>query len=248
MFNPRQLLCLGTIAAEIRKTRDVDVRKALALAFSHCLASNNMFCSYAFGYRRLAPLFSVHSFRKISRPVEGNVWGLREGRGTFRNTVRAVLAGQDYMRQPFEYRYEGETDPERVPINLLGMATAGTSPRILNQSSADLSSIPSGSIDLILTDPPYYNNLSYSELSDFYHVWLRKVLGNHYPGYHVAHTPLSQSLYGGRREGDGEGGAESDRFQATLSQVFRECWRVAKDRMVFTYHHQSPDAWRCLGQ
>jgi len=248
MFNPRQLFCLGTVAAEIRRTRDVEVRKALALAFSHCLASNNMFCNYAFGYRRLAPLFSVHSFRKISRPVEGNVWGLREGRGTFCNAVRAVLAGQEYMRHPFEYRYQHRSKPTRVPIGLAGRAALGASVRILNQSSADLPSIPSGSIDLILTAPPYFNNLSYSELSDFYHVWLREVLGSHYLGHRSAHTPLGQSLYGGRREGDGEGATGTDRFQATLSQVFRECWRVAKDRMVFTYHHQSPDAWRCLAQ
>jgi adenine-specific DNA methylase len=248
MFNPRQLLCLGTIAAEIRRTRDIEVRKALALAFSHCVASNNMFCSYAFGYRRLAPLFSVHSFRKISRPVEGNVWGLREGRGTFRNAVRAVLAGQEYMRHPFEYRYRHESRPLRVPIGLAGKGASGYSARILNQSSANLSSIPSGSIDLILTDPPYFDNLSYSELSDFYHVWLREVLGSHYLGHRLAHTPLGESLYGGWREGDGEGAAGTDRFQETLAQVFRECWRVAKDRMVFTYHHQSPDAWRCLAQ
>ncbi len=55
LFNDRQLLCLGTLASAIRETRDLKVRRALTLAFSHSLATNNMFCFYAFGYRRRLP-------------------------------------------------------------------------------------------------------------------------------------------------------------------------------------------------
>lgn len=242
LFNPRQLACLGLIADEVRRTPERDVRMALALAFSHCLASNNMFCGYAFGYRRLTPLFSVHSYRKISRPVEGNVWGLPAGRGSFRNAVRNVLEGQDYLREPFEYRYRGAT-PLRVPVARPD-APAG-SVVLLNRGSEDLSPVPTGSVDLVLTDPPYFDNLSYSELSDFYHVWLRRLLGKDYPGHDREHTPLRESLFAGRR--GSEDGRE--RYTETLTQAFRECRRVAREgaAMIFTYHHRSPEAWASVG-
>jgi adenine-specific DNA methylase len=257
MFNARQLYCLGLIGAEVAKTADPAVRRALALAFSHSLASNNMFCGYAFGYRRLTPLFSVHAFRKISRPVEGHVWGLPIGRGSFANAVRALLEGKEYMRRPFEYRYEARR-PERVTVALPQLPAAmGDRPvppvRILNQSAADLSAIASGSVDLILTDPPYFDNLSYSELSDFYHVWLRKLLGTDYPGHAHEHTPIGSSLFAGKRASAASESPAPDAHKAyakTLARVFLECRRVAKPRagMLFTYHHRSAEAWKTLGR
>jgi adenine-specific DNA methylase len=233
LFNARQLLCLGLIAREIQKTEDASVRQALAMAFSHCLASNNMFCGYAFGYRRLTPLFSVHSYRKISRPVEGNVWGLELGRGSFSNAVRAVIAGSEYMRAPFEYRYRPSGEGVRVPVGLSTqnsheVASPAASVDIYNQSSERLTSIRSGSIDLILSDPPYFDNISYSELSDFYHVWLREVLGSEYVGHSEAHAPLAEALYAGRRSNGSSLCQPQEQYISTLSRVFGECARVAK--------------------
>ncbi len=255
LFNARQLYCLGLIGDQIRKTEDRAVRRALALAFSHCLASNNMFCGYAFGYRRLTPLFSVHSYRKISRPVEGNVWGLELGRGSFNNTVRAVISGSEYMGSPFEFRYRKSGKPVRVSTVLITKpsdepaASPAASVKISNQSSEALEGVSSRSIDMILTDPPYFDNISYSELSDFYHVWLRKLLGKDYPGHDVPHTPLADSLFGGKRRHDSSKQQTTDRYTATLSRVFQECYRVAKDSatLAFTYHHRTAAAWACLG-
>jgi adenine-specific DNA methylase len=255
LFNARQLYCLGLIGSEIQKTKDPAVRRALALAFSHCLASNNMFCGYAFGYRRLTPLFSVHAYRKISRPVEGNVWGIELGRGSFSNAVRAVIAGGEYMRAPFEYRYRASGKPSRVSIappnkdSKKPPRSPAASVRIVNQTSEKLTKIPTRSIDLILSDPPYFDNISYSELSDFYHVWLRKILGTHYPGHSRAHTPLAEALFAGKRRNDSSEPQPKWRYISTLSRVLLECYRVAKASatLAFTYHHRSATAWACLG-
>ena len=251
MFNDRQLLCLGRIASAIRRTEDPGVRQALTMAFSHSLATNNMFCSYAFGYRRLCPIFSVHAFRKVPRPVEGNVWGLHTGRGSFRNAVRALIAGSDYMRAPYEYRYDRGARPERVSVTR-EPPSAGRAPKrsvtIYNRSSERLTPIETGSIDLVLTDPPYYDNLSYSELSDFYHVWLRKVLGEEYVGAAQEHTPMTTAIYGGKRKGGDEDPV--DQFTRRLSDVFAECHRVTKrgGGLIFTFHHRDPIAWNALGR
>jgi putative DNA methylase len=257
LFNARQLYCLGLIGSEIQRTKDSAVRRALALAFSHCLASNNMFCGYAFGYRRLTPLFSVHAYRKISRPVEGNVWGIELGRGSFSNAVRAVIAGSDYMRAPFEYRYRASGKPSRVSIasptkdSQEPPPSPAASVRIFNQTSESLTNIPARSIDLILSDPPYFDNISYSELSDFYHVWLREVLGaGDYPGHARAHTPLAEALFAGKRRHDSSERQPKRRYISILSRVLTECYRVAKGSatLAFTYHHRSTAAWACLGR
>lgn len=251
LFNDRQLFGLGVIARAIKDTKDRDVRNALALAFSHALASNNMFCGWAFGYRRLTPLFGVHAFRKVTRPVEGNLLGLPVGRGSFANAVRAVVRGYEYMAEPFEYRYKSSR-PVRVKVQLPSLAAKvadGDGVRILNRSSTDLSPIADDSIDLVLTDPPYFDNLSYSELSDFYHVWLRKLLGDQYVGYKSAHTPIGAALYGGNRRGLGRRAAPKEEYTATLLRILGECRRVLKPdgALVFTFHHRSPDAWEGLG-
>ena len=251
LFNARQLLGLGVIAKAIKETRDRDVRRALALAFSHALASNNMFCGWAFGYRRLTPLFGVHAFRKVTRPVEGNLLGLAIGRGSFANAVRAVARGYRYMSKPFEYKYNGSR-PVRVDVQLPNPAAKRTDRDgvcVLNRSSTDLSPIADHSVDLVLTDPPYFDNLSYSELSDFYHVWLRRLLGKEYVGHQGAHTPLGAALYGGNRRGLALGTDPKEQYTATLSKILGECRRVLKrdGALVFTFHHRSPDAWAGLG-
>ncbi len=255
MFNDRQLYCLGIIAEQIRRVESPPVKRALALAFSQCLATNNMFCGYAFGYRRLTPLFGVHAFRKISRPVEGNVWGLPIGRGSFKNAVRAVIEGNQYMQAPYEFRYKGSRDPERVPLNRprthLGSLESQkqSTVRILNRSSEDLNGLADASIDLILTDPPYFDNLSYSELSDFYHVWLRELLGRDYRGSSQRHTPMAGTLFAGRRQQTLGNHDPRKAYSASLTKILRECHRVAKAsaKLVFTFHHRSDEAWARLG-
>ncbi|MEX2140821.1 MAG: hypothetical protein WD894_16275 [Pirellulales bacterium] len=253
MFNDRQLYCLGLIGAEIRKLKDKAVRQLLGLAFSQALATNNMFCGYAFGYRRLTPLFGVHSYRKISRPVEGNVWGLAIGRGSFRNTVRAVVAGKEYIQAPYEFRYRGRRDPVRVYVKpqsptVIADPPARPSTRVLNRSSIDLSVIDDESVDFLLTDPPYFDNISYSELSDFYHVWLKELLGRDYCGYRQTHTPMSGALFAGKRRG-AEGKKAERVYRDNLATIFRECHRVAKpdSKLAFTFHHRTDKAWACLG-
>jgi hypothetical protein len=104
-------------------------------------------------------------------------------------------------------------------------------------------------VDLVLTDPPYFDNLSYSELSDFYHVWLRKILGPEYVGSGQQHTPMGGALFGGKRRKLTPPDNPKGQFTATLTKVFAECRRVLRPEgaLVFTFHHKSTDAWECLG-
>src|SRR5581483_5403599 len=70
LFNCRQLLSLSLVAEAIAAVKSKTARELLATAFSDCLASNNMFCYYAFDYQKLTPLFGLHAYHRVIRPVE----------------------------------------------------------------------------------------------------------------------------------------------------------------------------------
>lgn len=255
LFNPRQLLCLSLIWQQIARIKDKGVREYLMIAFSDSLASNNMLCSYAFGYRKLTPLFGLHAYNVVNRPVENNVWGASYGRGSFLRCVDKMLRAKLYANQPYEMIYRdgkpkhivtGERIVCKVANNIEEWDRGNAQSLLLNQSSTELGDLKSGSVDLVLTDPPYYNNLSYQELSDFYYVWLRKYL----PGIGQKNntnfsTPYTQTLYVNRKTDP-----SYSRFVQDLTQIFAHCRRVLKPRglMVFTFHHRDMDAWEALAK
>jgi adenine-specific DNA methylase len=252
LFNFRQLLCLSSIGRTISQLEDSDAKAFIAAAFSDCLAANNMFCYYAFDYQKLTPLFGLHAYHKVFRPVENNVWGTDLGRGSFSKCFAKVIRAKQYACRPYEYRYVGKSRPKQV---YTGESVAhAVRPRwsngqnepfavVLNQSSVSLSAIRPRSVDLILSDPPYYDNLAYSELSDFYHVWLRRLALTTYPAHRTAHTPMSTALYAAPSD------ASAQHFAKGLKQIFAECARVLKSSglFVFTFHHRDPRAWTALG-
>lgn len=252
-FNDRQKLHLNLLGLAIQKVENNEARRCLELAFSEHLTANCMYTAYAFGYRRTSPLFSIHSYRHITRPVELNPWKDGIGRGTFFNAVKKIYKAIDYAKAPKVIQ------PEGIKIACNGVfkrekTCIGTVDDVLNgnatiavetQSSENLSLLPNESVDLVLTDPPYFDNLSYSELSDFYLAWHQE-LGIAPPPYDNKTTsaPILQNLAVTQRSDEA-----AKEYQERLSQIFAECNRVLKSDgiCVFTYHHKLASAWEALG-
>ncbi|HET7324285.1 MAG TPA: DNA methyltransferase, partial [Halococcus sp.] len=94
--------------------------------------------------------------------------------------------------------------------------------------------------DAVITDPPYYNNIIYSELSDFFYVWQKILLEDEYEGFDTAHTPRAESIVSNPAEGKGR--AE---FEVELKQAFGAVERALKPdgSLVFTYHHSDSESW-----
>jgi adenine-specific DNA methylase len=258
LFNPRQLLCLSLLWREIARVKDKQVREYLMIAFSDSLASNNMLCSYAFGYRKLTPLFGLHAYNVVNRPVENNVWGTKYGRGSFLKCVDKMLRAKRYTHEPYEITYQYGTPKHiiteeritaKVATNMGEWGRGNTQTLLLNRSSTELECLESGSVDLILTDPPYYNNISYCELSDFYHAWLREYMpkGGRKKNDFSKSNPLA--LYVNKNVTK-----KSDpsycRFVQDLTKVFTHCRRVLNPSglMVFTFHHRDVNAWEALAK
>lgn len=92
-------------------------------------------------------------------------------------------------------------------------------------------------MDAVITDPPFFDNVHYSQLADFFHVWQRHILGE--GGIRARETTRSP---------DEVQQGEADAFESRLGAVWKECHRVLRDDglLIFTYHHSRPEGWRCV--
>jgi adenine-specific DNA methylase len=234
LFNPRQLLHLSVLAEAIASTEGRE-RDALALAFSDHLTTNCMQTHYAFGWRRLAPLFSIRAYRHVTRPVEINPWLDGTGRGTFPNTVRQVQRAIDFARNPTLAHLDGGF------IRSGSFDTNGDTRVILNADSRDLAGVTDRSVDLILTDPPFFDNIAYAELSDFFLPWLEAQGLVATSGEGPACLPPNLAS----RTRDEEG---YNAFRRGLADCFIQMRRVLKDdgRLVFSYQHRTSEGWDAL--
>jgi adenine-specific DNA methylase len=237
LFNPRQLLHLSLLAEQIAQLRG-PVREAMAIAFSDHLTTNCMLTYYAFGWRRLAPLFTLRAYRHVTRPVELNPWLDGTGRGTFPNAVRQVQRAAEFARAPRELRAEGGS--QLAPTLDRVAAEAPATVRVLNWDARDLSFLPDCSVDLALTDPPYFDNIAYSELSDFFVPWLELL-------EQIPATPRRQS-FGAEVGVGGRDAADNARFGRMLACCFQEVARVLKPEgwLIFTFQHKTVRAWDAL--
>jgi len=115
----------------------------------------------------------------------------------------------------------------------------------LNKSSSDLQELPSKSVDFIITDPPYLSNVMYSELADFFYVWLQLALQRKYKGFSSDSVRSSEEAIK-----DLSSESDATRYESILTKVFIECARILKDDglLVFTFHHGSAEAWDALGE
>jgi len=108
---------------------------------------------------------------------------------------------------------------------------------IINGDSAHLP-LPDNSVDAIVTDPPYFDFVHYSELSDFFYAWLRLALQDSYQYFSQGDS---------RHPGEVQD-RDPGKFSVQLGLVFSECFRVLKEQglMVFSFHHSKPDAWLAI--
>jgi hypothetical protein len=96
-----------------------------------------------------------------------------------------------------------------------------------------------GSVDAVVTDPPYYDSIQYGDLAAFFRVWLRQFLPD------AADWRYDESAAAVNSERDTEDG----RYQQLMTGIFHECRRVLqpeRGRLIFTFHHWQPRAWSAL--
>ena len=116
---------------------------------------------------------------------------------------------------------------------------------ILNGSAANLS-IADKSVDIICVDPPYYNNVQYAELSDYFYVWQKRTFRSLYPDFFGRRLTNKKDEAVANPARDGKNANKV--YENLMSEIFAECRRVMKDDGIMTmmFTHKTQEAWETL--
>lgn len=126
-------------------------------------------------------------------------------------------------------------------------------PPIITAKSADqLDHISDGTIDAIVMDPPYYDNVMYAELSDFFYVWLKRTAGLILPELFTRQlTDKFNEAVANPTHFKGQKGAAKlagEEYRQRMAAIFQECRRVLKEDGIMTlmFTHKATGAWDAL--
>jgi putative DNA methylase len=129
------------------------------------------------------------------------------------------------------------------------------SPVRLRRASATALPLRDASVDVVITDPPYYDMVEYADASDLFHVWLKRVLFDIEPDLFGPDAQQSDGLQDKNQEIIVRRVHEPKRvkhdtefYESMLAQSFSEARRILKldGHLVVVFGHSAPDAWRRL--
>lgn len=252
MFNPLQLLVHTQLLKCIQSRKNYSeaaIEVALG-AFQQYLRNQNQFTIWDIGYDKLVPMLSNNNFHPKATAVENNVFN-KLGRGNYASSCDNVLAGLAWAQKATEIVAKGfiERESSLVAESISGKSEsivlgdnvrAGT--KVFCQSSTEIKQYTDATVDLVITDPPFGGLLHYSELSDFFYVWLRLALKERYPDlFTLDHTPKALEAVANR--------ARQEDPDAFYRQILTDCWKEAHrilkpgGLLSFTFHHSEDEPW-----
>ena len=225
LFTPRQLLVLGAAHAWI-ESQDMSLlaERAIRLALSNALLTNNRLCSYATDYGRLSPLFSIRGYSIPALPVELNPLHSSGGRGTIQQCLNRVLRSLGETTR----RATWNVDKQATESSLFELPRRAPQVDVRCSSAAD--SPISHSIDLLVFDPPYYDYIIYDELAEPFRAWNPSL------------KKRGETLQSASSSGAGDFGR---RFADCLRPALAS--RNNRYPIVFTYHSSKSAAWDEVG-
>lgn len=137
---------------------------------------------------------------------------------------------------------------ERVVSGLETVAT-DTSPAVVTRSTATQLDFSTNTFDAVITDPPYYDNISYAELADFFYVWMRRALGRHFREHFGSElTPKKQEIVAAAYRHEGSAPRARKAYEEMLERAWQEAARVLKPTgvLVCVYAHKTTVGWATL--
>lgn len=252
MFNDRQLLCLDILGSEIRKIENPKVRKLFVSLFSGALEFNNMFASFkGEGTGAVRHMFSHHILKPERTPLEANLWGTSKSSGSFSTLFKSrILRALEYANNPFEIRpyiNGGKLHSKKVfhLSSRIGQQTIASNFKsfdgkdlYLSCGDSSATDIPDESVDAVITDPPFFDNVHYSQLADFFHIWQQHLLGEQGQKGTTTTTRSDREVQH----------SDVTFFTERLQAVFSESCRVLRKEglLIFTYHHSRSEGWSSI--
>ena len=243
VYAPRQLALLGILIIHTRRLdRDQDqdgwkcaIAAYLAAAISKVADRGSSLCTWM---NRLQIV--GHTFARYALPMTWDfveAAALSDGSGSYPGAV-------DWVSRYVEHG--------------LAAGTGAPPPRVRLRSAISHDDTEAGTYDLVLTDPPYFSAIAYSDLMDYFHVWLRRTLSGLSPEFDAAFSsPLGPKWDHSRRDGelvsqkirfDGDQSLADSAYEDGMTRAFEACRRALKPdgRMVVVFASKQADAWEAL--
>lgn len=244
MFTPRQTLALGVFAKHIReattqvRAQSPDLAEAigayLAMTLDRLADRSSAICSWTLDYDQIR-----NTFARFALPM---CWDMAEC-----VTTAEVSGG-----------YPGQLELVAKYVELATATTgAPLSPRVI-RTSALLADTSAPNLNAVVTDPPYYDAIPYSDLMDFFYIWLRRTLtGTSAELDTVFAEPLSPKWNHEQADGeliddvsrfDGDREASKRNYTDGMAKAFQRCCERLTDtgRLVIVFANKSVDAWETL--
>jgi len=234
MFNERQLLSISRLLKSIDSLDNDNVAEFLLLALTDSLRYNSMMVGYHQGRNHIDNFTRTNSFDPPMYPAENNVWGTVQGSGTFSAMFEQVKSAVEYAVSPTERYVDNGEMIESKPFS---KSIGGDS----TIHCGDMRALDyENEFDAVITDPPYYDNIIYSEVADYFYVWQKVLLEDRYTGFDQNKTPRAESIVTNPYLEK-----TADDFESELEQAFSVVKHALKDEgtLTFTYHHSDSESW-----
>jgi adenine-specific DNA methylase len=244
LYNPRQKLALITLIEKtknieniVNKQDDKDYIKAvvsyLALSITMTAAFTNKLARWENTSEAIKQLYSRQALPILWDHAEVNPFSTSSG---------SIETGWEYYYKVIEH-----------------CAHSNTAPTSISQSSATSLLYPDNYFDAVFTDPPYYDNVPYSDLSDFFYIWFKRTIGDLYPelfstpstpksGEIIAELPLLRGMNKEKANKAVHGIKTKKNYESMLKKSFQEMYRVLKPDgiAIIVYAHKSTEGWETL--
>jgi putative DNA methylase len=253
-FNPRQLLTLITYVEIINQVKELlktecKTEKAeaiityLTLVFDRCMDHNSRLSGWHSGHPSADRASKTHAlslswnYPEISGKGELWRWCADAFTSEYKNLCDLFGTGTHLNKLLDVDRYNSEL----IQINM---------------ASADsLDHISNNSVDIVITDPPYYGTIPYADISDFFYVWMKRILGDIFPDLFWSDlTDKDREAVANparfRNMGISPEILANQDYEAKMALAFAEYHRVLRDdgTMTVQFNHKDSGAWDTLAK
>jgi putative DNA methylase len=232
LYPARQhVLLTRVLDAASRCSSDPDVVRAVTMAVVGSAEMAGHLSRWDRFYLKSYEAMAGHRFNLTTLVVEPNVWGtVASGRGTVLRRMAQLVKAAEWLKEQTGRQLHVEG-----PLSGTGpIAPMGDWDARVVEGSSECMRLPTGSVHLALTDPPYHDDVQYAELSAPLRAWARLANGT-LTGEAVVNAATGQLTDDGA-------------YEQLLTRIFTEARRTLRSNghLIFSYANRSPDAWVAL--
>ncbi len=235
LFTPRQLLALFTLVKQIRTAHVEMLAEGMSEDRARALATY-----FAMAFGRL-----VITFNKFSR------WEPKD------QITRGAIGDRQALKMIYDFSdinpfatttgsFPFALDREAYCIRELAKITNAA---VVTRGNAEKLFYDDETFDAVVTDPPYYSSIYYADLSAFFYVWLKRIVGDLYPEHFTLPAPPKRrEAVAQPSEHEGNVQEANEHYQNLMRRSFVEARRVLKPGapLVCVYAHKTTEGWATL--